>query len=179
MLPIIGSGGEFIKSIQSVTLSATTATAGSFGVTATRALCGLSLGLANSSVIGDWSLLGFPKVPDDSCLMMVISIQIGLQYDGSDPSRIAAQVVSGVGFLGAGTIMVKGGDVKGLTTAATLWVNAGIGMAIGAGLYFAGIATGVIVLLALIAFGRLNFIQELDDDDDLPLEDEDEVSDDA
>lgn len=114
-----------------------------------------------------------------SCLMMVISIQIGLQYDGSDPSRIAAQVVSGVGFLGAGTIMVKGGDVKGLTTAATLWVNAGIGMAIGAGLYFAGIATGVIVLLALIVFGRLNFIQELDDDDDLPLEDEDEVSDDA
>lgn len=72
MLPIIGSGGEFIKSIQSVTLSATTAAAGSFGVTATRALCGLSLGLANSSVIGDWSLLGFPKVPDNSCLMMVI-----------------------------------------------------------------------------------------------------------
>ncbi len=72
MLPIIGAGGEFIKSIQSVTLSATTATAGSFGVTATRALCGLSLGLANSSVIGDWAAIGFPKVPDDSCLMLIM-----------------------------------------------------------------------------------------------------------
>lgn len=72
MLPIIGAGGEFIKSIQSVTLSATTGTAGSFGVTATRALCGLSLGLANSSVIGDWAAIGFPKVPDYSCLMLIM-----------------------------------------------------------------------------------------------------------
>lgn len=72
MLPIIGSGGEFIKSIQSVTLSATTATVGSFGVTATRGICGLSLALANSGVIGDWAMIGFPKVPDDSCLMLVV-----------------------------------------------------------------------------------------------------------
>lgn len=72
MLPIIGSGGEFIRSIQSVTLSATTGTAGSFGVTATRALCGISLGLANSGVIGDWATLGFPRVHDDACLMLLM-----------------------------------------------------------------------------------------------------------
>ncbi len=89
-----------------------------------------------------------------ACLMMILSIKIGLQYEGSDPSRIAAQVVSGIGFLGAGTIITKGGDVKGLTTAATLWVNAGIGMAIGAGLYFAAITTGIMVLLALVFLGR-------------------------
>lgn len=72
MLPIIGTGGEFIKSVQSVTLSATTGTAGSFGVTATRALCGLSCGLANSSVIGDWAMIGFPRVHDDACLLLVM-----------------------------------------------------------------------------------------------------------
>lgn len=70
-LPIIGNGGEFIKSIQSVQLSATTGTAGSFGVTATRALTGLSLGLANSSTIADWAYLRLPKIEDDACLEMM------------------------------------------------------------------------------------------------------------
>lgn len=71
MLPIIGSGGEFIQSVQSVTLSATTGTAGSFGVTATRALGSMSLGLANGGVVYDWQMLGLPKIEDDACLMMV------------------------------------------------------------------------------------------------------------
>lgn len=72
MLPIVGSGGEFIRAISSITLSATTGTTGSFGVTATRALCGMSCPLANSSNISDWALLGFPRVHDDACLMMVM-----------------------------------------------------------------------------------------------------------
>lgn len=72
MLPIIGNGGEFIKSIQSVTLSATTATAGSFGVTATRALSGISMGLANAGVVYDWAMLGFPRVHDFACVMLVM-----------------------------------------------------------------------------------------------------------
>ena len=66
-----------------------------------------------------------------------------------DPSRIAAQVVSGIGFLGAGTILLRGEVVKGLTTAASLWAVAAIGLAVGAGLYVAGLATTVIVLVIL------------------------------
>lgn len=66
-----------------------------------------------------------------------------------DPSRIAAQVISGIGFLGAGTIIVQKHSVRGLTTAAGLWATAGIGLAIGAGMYTAGIATTILVLIAL------------------------------
>lgn len=89
-----------------------------------------------------------------SCLIMIVSIQLHLKYGSSDPSRLAAQVVSGIGFLGAGTIINKKDEVKGLTTAATLWVNAGIGLAIGAGLYAPGIATGALVLIVLIILGK-------------------------
>lgn len=71
-LAIIGNGGEFIQSVQSVQLSATTGTAGSFGVTATRLLAGISLGLANSGMVADWSMLGLPRVHDSACLEMLV-----------------------------------------------------------------------------------------------------------
>ena len=68
-----------------------------------------------------------------------------------DPSRIAAQVVSGIGFLGAGTILfLRNEVVRGLTTAAGLWTVGGIGLAVGGGLYFPAIATTVLVLIILI-----------------------------
>ncbi len=66
-----------------------------------------------------------------------------------DPSRVAAQVVSGVGFLGAGSIILRNEVVKGLTTAASIWAVAGIGLAAGAGLYTAAIAATAIILLIL------------------------------
>jgi putative Mg2+ transporter-C (MgtC) family protein len=66
-----------------------------------------------------------------------------------DPSRIAAQVVSGVGFLGAGTILFRGEAVRGLTTAASLWAVAAIGLAVGSGLFVAALAGTVIVLVVL------------------------------
>ena len=66
-----------------------------------------------------------------------------------DPARIAAQVVSGIGFLGAGTIILQKQIVKGLTTAAGLWALAGVGLAIGAGMYFVGIAATVFILIGL------------------------------
>jgi putative Mg2+ transporter-C (MgtC) family protein len=72
-----------------------------------------------------------------------------------DPTRIAAQIVSGVGFLGAGTIMQGGGMVTGLTSAATIWVVAGIGIAIGAGDYIAAAGTGIIVTVVLAWLGRV------------------------
>ena len=69
----------------------------------------------------------------------------------SDPSRIAAQVVTGIGFLGAGTIIRSHDRVKGLTTAATLWLAAGIGVAAGAGLMMLTVATFLLTLLVLLA----------------------------
>src|ERR1700691_4090776 len=90
-----------------------------------------------------------------SCLIMIVS-----QYGFSsilteknvvlDPSRIAAQVVSGIGFLGAGAILARGEIVKGLTTAASIWTVAAIGLAVGGGLYFAA-AISTIVILAILA----------------------------
>jgi putative Mg2+ transporter-C (MgtC) family protein len=66
-----------------------------------------------------------------------------------DPSRMAAQVVSGIGFLGAGSILLRGEIVRGLTTAASLWSVAAIGLAVGGGLYTASIAATVIILIIL------------------------------
>lgn len=71
MFPIIGNGGEFIQSIQSIQ-HVTTGTAGSYGITATRSLGGMSLGLANAGQVYDWALLGLPRVHDDACLFMVM-----------------------------------------------------------------------------------------------------------
>jgi len=66
-----------------------------------------------------------------------------------DPTRIAAQIVTGIGFLGAGAIIVRGISVRGLTTAATLWVCAAIGMAAGTGYYLVSLATTALVLVSL------------------------------
>src|SRR4051794_22279302 len=67
----------------------------------------------------------------------------------ADPSRIAAQIVTGIGFLGAGAIIRDGLSVRGLTTAATLWLVAGVGMACGAGYYWPAVAATVLTILAL------------------------------
>lgn len=87
-----------------------------------------------------------------SCCLMLLSIWLP-QHLGSgngDPGRIAAQVVSGIGFLGAGAIIRLGDDVKGLTTAASLWLVAAIGMTIGAGMYVAALAAEVLAIVALM-----------------------------
>jgi putative Mg2+ transporter-C (MgtC) family protein len=89
-----------------------------------------------------------------SCLLMIVSAFgfsdiLGRPNVTLDPSRVAAQVVSGIGFLGAGTILLRGEVVKGLTTAASLWAVAAIGLAAGGGLYVPAIATTVIVLAIL------------------------------
>ena len=71
-----------------------------------------------------------------------------------DPTRIAAQIVSGIGFLGAGAIIRQGFNVRGLTTAAALWIVAAIGMAVGAGYYLGAAVTTALVLAALVVFRR-------------------------
>jgi putative Mg2+ transporter-C (MgtC) family protein len=75
----------------------------------------------------------------------------------ADPARIAAQIVSGIGFLGAGTILQARGNVIGLTTAATIWVVAAIGMAVGAQAYIEAIGATVLVLISLAALSRLEY----------------------
>ncbi len=75
---------------------------------------------------------------------------------GTDPSRVAAQIVTGIGFLGAGAILKYGPSVRGLTTAASLWATAGIGMGAGAGLPLLAVATMVIVLVSLWPLQRLS-----------------------
>ncbi|QXM07062.1 MgtC/SapB family protein [Crassaminicella indica] len=85
-----------------------------------------------------------------SCLLMLVSMY---GFENGDPARLAAQVVSGIGFLGAGTILRDGNDISGLTTAASIWVSGGIGLAIGNGYYMGGAITSVIVLFSLVSLG--------------------------
>ena len=73
----------------------------------------------------------------------------------SDPTRVAAQIVSGIGFLGGGAILHYGGTVRGLTTAASLWAVAAVGMAAGAGLFVIATVSAVLVIVALEVFQRL------------------------
>jgi putative Mg2+ transporter-C (MgtC) family protein len=90
-------------------------------------------------------------------LLMLLSIWLPQEYSGmknGDPGRIAAQVVSGIGFLGAGAIIRLGNNVKGLTTAASLWLIAAVGMAIGAGMFIAAAGVEVLSLLTLVVIGR-------------------------
>ena len=95
-----------------------------------------------------------------SALIMIVS-QYGFQEiikESSvtlDPSRVAAQVVSGIGFIGAGTIIFQKQIVRGLTTAAGLWATAGIGLAIGSGMYMLGIASTVLTLIGLEALSLI------------------------
>lgn len=100
-----------------------------------------------------------------SCLIMLTSLYVFDIYNSKvslDPTRIAAGVITGIGFLGAGTIIRDREGVRGLTTAASLWVVAGIGLAVGCGFYKAGIITTVLALITLfllrylegVIFGR-------------------------
>ncbi|NLC63061.1 MAG: MgtC/SapB family protein [Thermoanaerobacterales bacterium] len=97
-----------------------------------------------------------------STLTMLVSIYIFQQFKGMtgiDPGRIAAQVISGIGFLGAGTIIREGVTVKGLTTAASLWTVAAIGLAIGSGFYLAAILVTFLTIVTLISFSKIeNYI---------------------
>lgn len=108
-----------------------------------------------------------------SCLIMILSMYLQAIYTGSadvDPARIAAQVVSGIGFLGAGTIIRYGSSVRGLTTAAGLWTVAAIGLAVGCGFYAAALMTTGIIFVVLVALSRLERIIRKKFDKTLKLE---------
>ena len=96
-----------------------------------------------------------------SCLFMIVSKNFTGVLN-ADPTRIAAQIVTGIGFIGAGAIMHQGEQVSGLTTAATIWVVAAIGMASGVGDYSIGAFATVLTLLVQTLFPRLDaYVDEL------------------
>lgn len=91
-------------------------------------------------------------------LLMIIAINILTEYnDGNtvDITRLAGQIVTGIGFLGAGAIIQGGGSVHGLTTAASIWVVAAIGMAVGLGFYIEASIATVLTLVVLVILGRV------------------------
>ena len=95
-----------------------------------------------------------------STLMMILSIQVARHFavTAADPSRIAQGVITGIGFLGAGTILHSRGGVTGLTTAATTWAVAGIGLALGSGFYLLAITTTLLILAVLLVLGRVSHL---------------------
>lgn len=120
-------------------------------------LIGLERGKTHSAGIRTHSIVSL-----GACLIMLTNIYIGQKYQIGDPSRMGAQVVSGIGFLGAGTIMVTNENkVKGLTTAAGLWLSAGIGLAMGIGFYEGVIVSVILLALILTAIRPLKiYIQK-------------------
>jgi len=109
-------------------------------------IIGLERGLKNRPA----GLRTYMLVCVGSCLIMLTNQYIFQVFKAGDPVRMGAQVVSGIGFLGAGTIVVtRRNQIKGLTTAAGLWAAAAVGLAVGIGLYEAAIMGGVVIFLVL------------------------------
>ncbi|MCM1319219.1 MAG: MgtC/SapB family protein [Muribaculaceae bacterium] len=95
----------------------------------------------------------FTLISMGACLAMLLSIYVPQEYLGlknGDPGRIAAQVVTGVGFLGGGAMIQQKGSIRGLTTAAGIWVVATLGMAVGVGMYGAALVATILVMITLI-----------------------------
>lgn len=117
-----------------------------------------------------------------ACIASIISLDLFLQFyniSNLDPARLSAQVLSGIGFLGAGTIMKTSNRVVGLTTAAGIWSTACIGIAIGYGYYFLGIVSWLILLIVLYILKFMDsslkktksgkIVLKIEDDNTLPL----------
>lgn len=126
------------------------------------ALCGFVVGFERKSRSKEAGIRTHAIVCMASALMIIVSkysfSDLGGGADvsarGADPARIAAQVVSGIGFLGAGIIFVRRDILHGLTTAAGIWATAGIGMAIGSGLIIVGVASTIILVFLQILLHR-------------------------
>lgn len=102
-----------------------------------------------------------------STLLMIMALYIYENFNDNgnvDISRIAGQVVTGIGFLGAGAIIQGRGSIHGMTTAASIWVVAAIGMTVGLGYYFAAFTVTLAALLVLVVMGRIEYRLEHDDE---------------
>ncbi len=138
-------------------------------------LCGAAIGLERSKRLKSAGLRTHIVVCCAAALMMIVSKYGFMDLTaasgemlhgtrGADAARIAAQVVSGISFLGAGVIFKHGASVKGLTTAAGIWATAGIGLAIGAGMYVIGLFAMVVIVLIQFLMHKVKFgIEALSD----------------
>jgi putative Mg2+ transporter-C (MgtC) family protein len=114
---------------------------------------GLLVGAERLLVHKDAGMKTHALVSLGSALFVIISETIALKYEmigGFDPSRIASQIIVGIGFLGAGSIVLSGSRLRGLTTAGGLWVMAGIGMASGFGLFDIAVISTILVLFVFV-----------------------------
>ena len=144
-------------------------------------LIGLIIGYERSRNQKPAGIRTYSLVCIGATLFMMVSVYglPDLAYDfygyRVDPFRVAAQIVTGIGFLGAGVIWKQGGNIRGLTTAANLWVTAGLGMAVGVGMYFLVLISVVCIFLALYSspiLCRLGLLKYPScDEDDNPDED--------
>lgn len=116
-------------------------------------IMGLERGMKNRAA----GLRTYMLVCIGACLIMLTNQFIFQEYGAGDPVRMGAQVISGIGFLGAGTIIVtRRSQVKGLTTAAGLWTSAGVGLALGIGFYEGAVAGTFAVVLAMTALQKMD-----------------------
>ena len=133
----------------------------------TAGICGACIGMERSRRLKEAGIRTHVIVCCAAALLMIVSkygfadlTPGGVNFPGSrgaDPARVAAQVVSGVSFLGAGVIFKHGNTVKGLTTAAGVWATAGIGLAVGCGMYVLGIYSTVVIILFQFLMHRMPF----------------------
>ena len=96
-----------------------------------------------------------------AALIMVVSKYGFIDVEKADAARVAAQVVSGIGFLGAGVIFVRNNLVNGLTTAAGIWATAGVGLALGSGMYVVGISSALLVLFIQFVMHRIAYFADV------------------
>ncbi len=132
------------------------------------AACGAGIGYERKNRLKEAGIRTHLIVSLGAALMMLVSKYGFFDLIGQlpelsklDPSRVAAQIVSGVGFLGAGMIFVRRQSVSGLTTAAGIWATAGVGMAVGSGMYVVGIAAALMIILTQIILHRKWFRKKM------------------
>lgn len=124
--------------------------------------CGAFIGLERSKRYKEAGIRTHIIVCCAASLVMIISKYAFFDVNGNaDGARIAAQVVSGISFLGAGVIFKNGNTIKGLTTAAGIWATAGIGLAIGSGMYVVGLFATVIIFILQVVMHRFRFGTDL------------------
>ena len=114
---------------------------------------GMLVGLERILVHKEAGMKTHALVSLGAAVFIIVSEMIAVKYaiiGGLDPSRVASQIIVGIGFLGAGSIILQGNRLSGLTTASGLWVTAGIGMAAGFGFYSLAVMTTVLVLFILV-----------------------------
>ena len=123
-------------------------------------MCGFFIGFERKNRAKEAGIRTHFIVASASALMMIISKYAALDMGVTgDPTRIAAQVVTGIGFLGAGMIFVHNRAISGLTTAAGIWATSGIGMAIGAGMYLPGITLTIMILIVQTIFRNFKWMK--------------------